>query len=149
MRNVKRRRLAHFLVLALLAPAFAACDDDPTEPHDEEIPSAIRLTVGTQIITIDDLLGVTGGPIAINVGARAVTAVFLDEDGDVMEVHDDEFELRIVPASTSIVTFTRTGAFAGTLTGVVAGNTTVAVSLWHLEEEHTDFGPFNVALTVQ
>jgi hypothetical protein len=55
-------------------------------------------------------------------------------------VTDTEFELRVESANTSVVTFTPTGAFTGTLNGLTAGNTTMEFVLWHLEEDHDEFG---------
>lgn len=127
----------------LAATTLAACGgDSPTDPHDDhaEEVDAVRLTVGTQVVEVDIGGTVTGGPILIPVGTSvAVTAAFLDHDGHVLELHDDEFELRLVPANAGVVTFARTGPFAGTLTGVAAGQTTLAVLVWHLEENHEDF----------
>ena len=145
--RVHRRMLATFF-LAIL-PVLAACNDDPAEPG-EELPAAMRLTVGSQIVTVDDAGNVTGGPITIPVGTTSITAVFLDADLQPADfVSATEFELRVTPASTAIVTFARASAFAGSLTGVSTGSTTIEFALFHLEEQHDDFGPFNVPLTVQ
>jgi hypothetical protein len=148
MTNLRRRTLSTAFLLAI-APALAACDSS-TEPEEEPEVVAVRLTVGTQIVTVADNGVVTGGPIAIGVGATAISAVFLNAAGEPDDhVSADEFELLVVPGSTGVVTFARTSAFAGTLTGVAVGNTSIEVALFHIEEQHEDFGPFLVALTVQ
>lgn len=130
-------------VAVLAAGALAGCDgDDPVIPgddHAEEV-DAVRLTVGSQVVEVDIGGAVTGGPIAIPAGSSvAVTATFLDHDGDLIQLHADDYELRLEPQAAGVVTFTRSGAFAGTLTGVAAGQTSLAVLLWHLEEDHEDF----------
>lgn len=140
------------LFAAVLLPAtLVACDDSPTEhdDHAEEV-AAIRLTAGTQTVTITQAGAVTGGPITLGAGgSTAITATFLADDGDVVDLHDDEFRLDVVSGTPSVVTFQRTGPFAGTLSGQAAGQGVVAVSIFHLEEGHADFGPFNVPVTVQ
>lgn len=142
------------LALAIAATfAVGACDSDSTGPddhdHAEEVAS-IRLTVGSQTITIAENGAVTGGPVILTAGgATAISAEFLADDGDEVDVHDDDFRLDIEPSNTGVVAFARTGAFAGTLSGVAAGQTQVAVSLFHLEENHPDFGPFDVSVSVQ
>ena len=55
-------------------------------------------------------------------------------------------QLDVTSASTSIVTFTRVSGSVGTLTAVAAGSTNVTVSLFHIGEGDTDFGPFPVAM---
>ena len=50
-----------------------------------------------------------------------------------------EFELRLEGLNTAIATFTRTGAFTGTLTGVAVGTDAVTVELFHTGEGHADF----------
>lgn len=150
MSFITRRRVTRAALLLALVPAFAACDDDPTEPE-EELPTSMELTVGNQTVTVTNTGAVTGGPILLGIGASAVSAVFFDADGAEMDLSDeaDELELRIVPASTALVTFVGTGAFSGTLTGVAIGSTSVSVSLFHIVENHNDFGEFPVAVTVQ
>jgi hypothetical protein len=136
------------LVAALALPFIAACDEDPVEPdeHAEEL-AEVRLTVGSQTLTINE--GGAQGDLTIPNGPSSVTATFLAGDGDAVTLDGEEFEIRLNTQNAAIVTFTRTGPFAGTLTGVADGSAVVAVSVFHKEEGHDDFGPFNVNVTVQ
>jgi hypothetical protein len=106
--------------------------------------------VGAQTITVSRNGAVTGGPIVITLPtALTITASFLNAAGSQDPVaHGGRFQLDVTPDSTSTVTFTRVSAFVGTLTGVAAGSTNVAVSLFHIGDGDTDFGPFPVAVTV-
>jgi len=147
------RRHRSFLAVALLAliPVFTACDDDETgeEPHDE-LPQFMELTVAGQT-TVFDLGGALeeGDPITIAVGASVpVTARFLADDGDEIEAHEDEFELRVTNTTPNIVTFAAGGHLSGTLTGVAAGNGIVSFELWHLVENHDDWGG-DISITVE
>ena len=143
--RVKRPLRAVPLMLGLTL-AESACDD--TEEPQEPAVVTMRLTVGAQVIDVTEGT-VTGGPIVIN-GNTNLSATFLKADGSVETlVTADEFELRVTPANTNLVTFTRTGAFAGTLNRVAAGGTQLEVALFHLIEQHEDFGPVDVAITVQ
>ena len=145
-------RLNRFMILAFsfaLMGTLGACDDDPVEPEEEPEVETVRLTIGGQVITM-----VSGNPpsspITITRAAHAVAAVYLRADGsNETLVTSAEFELRLVPANSSILTFTTAGAFGGTLTGVAAGSTTMRLELFHKVEGHADFTVTNIAVTVQ
>jgi hypothetical protein len=129
------------LLLATGIP-LAACDDDPVEAEPEPEVATLRLTVGTQVVTVNVESGtVTGGPITLPVGARTVQAEFLRADGTPDPiVTATAFRLDVTPTSTAVVTFARTSAFSGTLTGLQSGQSTpVAFALFHLEEQHNEF----------
>jgi hypothetical protein len=136
---------------AALALAAAVACSDTNESHAEPEVAFMRLTVGgTQTVTVDEFGTVTGGPITIPVGNTSLVAEWLRADGtEDPNVHEDDFELRVVPANTGIVTFTRTAAFEGTLNGLQTGSTSASFALFHIEEQHEDFGPFSVGVTVQ
>lgn len=133
--------------LALLVPALAACDDDGTEPNDHADDVAIiRLAVGTQTFNIMQS-GAQGG-LTIPVGSTPVTATFLAANNDVLTIGSN-FRLDVDSQNSSRVTFTRTGSFSGTLTGVAAGTAVVNVCLRHIADNHCDFGPHPINVTVQ
>lgn len=133
------RRLAP-LLLATALPA--GCNDEAPPP--EPMVETVELTVGTQVVEVPS----TGASITIS-GNTSVSARFLKADGTVETlVTADEFELRLESADTGVVTFTRSGPFAGTLNKVAAGQTTIEVILFHTIEQHEDFGPHPVTITV-
>jgi hypothetical protein len=143
------RLIAPTLALFPVALAFGACSNATDEGAEPEVVM-MRLTIGAQTITVSDNGTVTGGPIAITAtGTVTVSAQFLRDDGtpDPL-VTDALFQLNADPANAGIVTFSRTGAFTGTLTGVSAGSTTIEFSLFHISEGHEDFGPFPVPVEV-
>jgi hypothetical protein len=120
----------------------------PEEAEQEPEVAIMRLAVGGQTVDVADDGTVTGGPITLN-GTETITATFLKADGTAETlVTADEFELQVTPSSAAL-TFTRTSAFAGSLTAVTAGSAQIEVALFHLVEQHEDFGPFNVPVTVQ
>lgn len=139
-------RSARALAFCILASTAIACDDDdPIEPDDEPEVAAVRLTVGTSTVTVSTTASPT---LDVATGTNNVTAEWLRSGGAVETlVTDAEFELRIAQASgTGTLAFTPTSARAGTLTvtGLNAGQTIAAtVSLFHKQEQHTDFGPLN------
>ena len=142
-----------------LAPLFAtvamlaACDDDPAEAIDDpaEAIATIQLTVGASTVTLNTSGTVIAGPspIVIPTGTQNVTATFLNDAGASVNAELGEFELRLTPANASLLTFSRTGAFTATLTGVAAGSTSLDFVLWHNVEQHEDLGPWPVLVTVQ
>ena len=144
-----RRGLRLSTLLVTLASATACDDDDPVEPDDEPKVAAMRLTVGDETYNVAGNGVVTPSPVTILLGSTAISAAFLREDGQVEDrVTSEEFEFQVVPQNQQVLTFTRTGALEGALNGLQAGQTTAQVSLFHLEEQHDDFGPFTVPLIV-
>jgi hypothetical protein len=143
--NLRARRFP-LALLVLVLGSIAACDDDPTEPEDPaEDLAVIRLSIGGQQVNITEG---AGGSVTIPLGATAVSATFLDAAGLTLDL-GSAFELRLNSTNTARVTFTRSGPFAGSLNGLTAGNAVVEVVLWHIEEQHEDFGPQNLTVTVQ
>ena len=122
--------------LALMIPAFAACDDSEG-PDDEPEIAMVRLTVGTQTATMNPSGAVTGTVTLTRNTATPVTAVALDANGGVISLGND-FRLDLI--TTGGITFARTSNFSGTLTGATAGTGTVQVCVLHIEEGHCDFG---------
>jgi hypothetical protein len=149
MWNIARHRQLSVITLFAAATALVACGDSTAPDDHEELPHEVRLTIGSQVVTITDGGVVTGGPIMIPVGSTSISAVFLDDEDAVMDLSADEYELRVVSDNTAVASFTRTSAFAGSLVGGTAGQTLLEVSLFHLEEQHEDFGPFNVTVVVE
>lgn len=149
MWNFARHRRLSVITLFAAATALVACGDSTGPDDHEELPHEVRLTIGTQVVTINDSGVVTGGPIMIPVGSTTITAVFLDDEDAVMDLSADEYELRVVSDNTAVASFNRTSAFAGTLVGGTAGQTILAFSLFHLEEQHEDFGEFDVTVVVE
>jgi hypothetical protein len=151
-RALSRRAMLAALSLSLVATA-TACDDDPAGP-DEPEPAVVSmlLTFGNgQTATVTGAAGSTPS-VRIPVGATTVTARFLRANGtDDPVAVAPTFRLEVVPPAGNI-TFARssTNAFSGTLTAATATNTAIPVTfgLFHVEEQHTDFGPFTVNVTV-
>lgn len=148
MFRTHKRTLAFAPLIAAVA-FMTACDDDPVEPPDEHADEVdtIRLAIGEE--TIDITSSGAEGDITIPVGDTPVSATFWAEDGDEVDIHDDEFEVQILSDDTDVVTYTPSSSFDGTLTGVNAGSAIVEVQLFHLEEGHPDFGPHDVNVLVE
>lgn len=143
-------RSARRVALALIAAtAFVACDDDPVAPDPEPDVAAVRLTVGANSVTVSTTASPT---LTVASGTNTVTAEWLRADGSVESiVTDAEFELRIAQVSGTSFTWTATGARSGTLlmTGLPSGGSTAAqVSLFHIAEQHSDFGPLTFTVRV-
>ena len=139
------RSARRFAVLAASLLALGACTTD--DAHEVAV-DFMRITVGAQQVTVNSTGAVTGGPISIAAGAATnVSVEFLDASlGDALAEHADEFQASVTPSAG--ITFTRTGPFAGTLTGSGAGAVNVQFALLHVAENHEDFGPFPVSITV-
>jgi hypothetical protein len=147
------RRTSSLIVALALVGAAGACTDstglDEVEPEVE----SIRLTfssgsVVTSVVTISSTGAVTGTVSLPAGGSRTVAAEFLNAEGQPDDhVTADEFQLAVTPATG--VTFSRTAPFTGTLTaGGTTGSVAVQFGLLHIEENHVDFGPFTVNVSV-
>ena len=147
------RRSISLCATAVLVTLAAGCGDDGVS-SDAGDPAAqvatMRLVVGNQTVTVRRSDGaVTGGPIAIGPGTTTLTATFLDGSGSPVTGLGD-LELQITPANAAQLTFTRTSAFGGTLNRLVVApaTTQINVQLWHQDERHADFGPFNLQVSL-
>ncbi|HYW32581.1 MAG TPA: hypothetical protein VE869_13875 [Gemmatimonas sp.] len=156
MLNILTRRAfarRSLVAAALLATSLVstACNDS-SGPDDEPEPAvtSMRLTFGNgQTLT---LTGTGTQTLRIPVGATTVTAQFLRADGSVDPIAvTPTFRLQVTPPTGSI-TYAQnaTNAFAGTLTATTATNTVIPVTfgLLHIAENHTDFGPLTINITV-
>ena len=152
-------RAVRSLALGLaLSATVAACGDDDDEAAEEPNPANVTLTItgGASPQTLTWNVGnqaVTGGPIAIPAGqTRTITltqALRADGTPDPV-VTTGTFRLDVLTENN--VTFSRgsAGNFAGTLTAGAAGGGSVAFELYHLGENHREYGPSNeVTVTVQ
>jgi hypothetical protein len=111
----------------------------------------MRLTVGASSVEVEEDGTVTGGPLMVPAGNSTLTVEWLRADGtDDPLVTDEEFQLIATVSNTAVLTATRVDAFSFTINGLQAGqSTTVEFALFHIEEQHEDFGPFTVTLQVQ
>jgi hypothetical protein len=145
------RYLSRLAALVLmLAVGLAACGDS-TDPEPEPEVATLRLLIGAaaeDTVLVDIASGdVTGGPITISADTD-IRAEFLRDDGSTETlVTAADFRLDVTSANESLVTFTRTSAFAGTLHKVAIGGTSLTFALFHLEEQHNEFSR-SVAITV-
>ena len=135
--------------LALTLGAAACGDDDGGPEEPEPQVQTMRLTVGS---TTYDFTTSSTPTISLRANtATTVSAQFLLANGQPEPlVTADVFELRIMPTAASDLTFTRTGAFTGTLTTTRAAGQSFSASaaLFHREEQHEDFGPRPFSVTV-
>jgi hypothetical protein len=139
------RRLAAF---ALIAVTAVACKESTDPEEDEPEVASMRLAVGASSVTVAENGTVTGGPLRITTADQALTATFLKGDGT-PETRVTAAEFRLDVTGGTGITFSRTGPFGGNLKGASAGTVTVNFSLFHLIENHADFGPFPVFVQVQ
>jgi hypothetical protein len=150
MLDTRKHRGLLSLALLLLVPTFSSCnDDDEVEEDPADAIEFVELTMGGVTLRLNLQGGVvSGGPLTVAVGAALpITARFLDEDGNDINSTLGDFELR--GTEPTRVTFASTGDFTGTITGVTAGAGNIKFALFHVIEQHEDWGPHDVAITVQ
>lgn len=142
-----RLRLRRFaaLAIAVLSLSAAACKDD-TDHHAEV--DFMRITMAGQPAVTVNSTGTPSGTLSIAQGvATAFTVEFLDATmQDALGDEADEFQVNVAPDVG--ITFARTGAFTGTLTGAAPGTVSVSFAMFHLADGEEEFGPFDVDVVV-
>jgi hypothetical protein len=130
----------------------ASCESDIIDGFIDGEPNvgSMRISTGTQTITINSAGTVTGGPLILGFGSTVtITATFLTPDGDPdPNVTQASFQLNVT--SSNLVSFQRNNVnpFAGTLTALGRGTTQLTFSLYDLEEQEDNFGPWTVPVVV-
>ena len=147
-------------VRALLALALcglssvAACGDTPTEHEEHHEPEGVQLVMNGQVITsYDGEDQAWTGELVVAAGEQTdrIDVVFVDHDGDPIEIEDDAY-LEVEVSEEAIATFElyTVGGFAGQLRGVSVGRTDAVFKLMHGEigQGHPDFVTTPVAVHV-
>jgi hypothetical protein len=141
------------LVIGCVSIVAACGDDDPVEPEPEPEVQTMTLTAGASSITIDKTTGAPSGQLTIPSGTSTITATFRKADGSIESlVTGAEFDVRIRPATGTPFTWTPNTSLGGAIvtSGVTSGQTIAStVDLFHREENHADFGPFNFTIRIQ
>jgi len=128
---------------------MASCTDDE-EPIGSSDPAdavvTIRLTIGQETVDVT-ASGASRSSVDLPRGAITLAATFLNANGTAVTLPSSTtYALDVVSSNTGRLTFTRTGAFTGTLNGLLTGSTTIAVNLIH--GSHSHIGPRNVTINV-
>lgn len=144
--SITRRRFAA-LAVAALALSAGGCKDSTSLEEEPEVATMRITPAGGAAVTVNSTGAVTGTLTVPAAGSRAFTVEFLNAAGQPDPLVDGStFQVSVAPAAG--ISFTRTGPFAGTLTAGAAGTVAVQFGLLHIEENHNDFGPFTVNVTV-
>jgi hypothetical protein len=139
--------------------ALAACDNDPAavEEHIEAAGVLIGYQ-GADLLRYRDSDPVGPPQLTLSEGViyTDVEVYFLDEAGDTIAIEHDhagggaeEFGLGVTIGNESFVTWdpSPTDDFAGTLTAVAVGTTTITIELLH--EGHADYTSPDFTVAVQ
>ena len=140
------RALRTAAVMALIG--FASACNGSTDADPEPEIASVRITVGAQVVNISET-GQQTGALTVAQGNTPVTVAWLRADGTPDPVvNSEDFEVRLVAQGSTGISFTPSSPFAGTLSATSAGQKVVQVQLFHLDEQHDEFGQ-NLTLTVQ
>jgi hypothetical protein len=141
-------RFRQLIAVSTLVLGLAACKDSTGPGEAEPEVATMRITLASGASATVNASGTVSGSLTIPAGtATGFTVEFLGASGapDPL-VTAAEFRASVTPATG--ITFTRSGNFEGTLRGDAAGTVTVRFGLLHIKENHNDFGPFPVPVTV-
>lgn len=143
-------QLAAGLVLSL---ALAACSDSTGPDDDHHEPAGLRATLGGQVVvSVNPARQVTGSfSVAAGITSGPITVEFLDEDGDVIAVDDEEYlGVEVDTPARLTITQNPAGSFTIQLVGVTAGTTNIRLKLMHGVPPggHADYISPNIGVTV-
>lgn len=152
-RSLTRRRLPVLTALTALAVLSACGDSTGPDDDDHHEPAGLRASIsGAVAVSVNAARQVTG---TFTVGAaqstQPISVVFLDEEGDPLTPDDDEYlRIEIDGTATASATQNPGGAFTFTLNGLVAGTTTMRLSLMHgtFPGGHADYVSPNLTVVV-
>jgi hypothetical protein len=146
-----------FTPLCLFVLFMAGCGDGGAEPQLEweEVVGLhfedgyLATTFGSTLVDIWAGGQIVGDPLVILPGLPTrVEATFHDAASNLI-MGLDEYELRIVPGDPTLLIFTPTGPFAGTVTRLRPGATVLQIGLHNTQRQLEDFGPFAVPVTIR
>lgn len=131
-------------IAAVVLGSIGACSEEGGET--EPAIATMRITIGATEVSFTGGCTPSVAGVTIPMAGAAVSAAFLRADGSPDPlVTGDVFELLVTPEDR----FTRTDAFTGTLSGGAPGQATINFALLHIEEQHEDYGPCPLVVTVQ
>ena len=134
----------------LLVLAFGSACSGATAVPDEPAISRMELRIDDVLMVTVQANGAmtgTGLRVGRNVPS-SLQATFRDADGRVV-ADEADFRLEFVADNAAVLSFTRTAAKRGTLTGSIISSTTARLRLHHVSRNHDDFSERTVAVAVQ
>lgn len=145
-----KSRAALLAVTVCGSVSLNACFTGSDEPLNEPLVARMVITIGELEYTATRETGGFGGQVAVvPLGSFNFVASFFTADGSrETVVTSDDFEVRVArdAAGSALplpLTFERTGAFTGTITGLADGQeVSIYFRLHHKSLGHSDFGPY-------
>ena len=139
------RNISFLIVLILSITLFTACDDTHDHDHMDVVGLEIRLDGQTLVSQARNpqsgQIEVTG-TIDVESGetTQMLTVVFIDPDGDALQITDNDFSLGLNPTNTATMTIHHNASQARwgfTVEGKQTGTEAIQISLFH--GTHADF----------
>ena len=130
--------------------AFVSACSGATAVPDEPAISRMELRIDDVLmVTVQANGAITGGGLRLRRNLPAsLQATFRDADGRVV-ADEGDFRLEFVPENAAILSFTRTAAKRGMLTGTIISSTTARARLYHVSRNHDDFPERAVVVSVE
>jgi hypothetical protein len=126
------------LMIFLTAMIFAGCKK--SSDHDHMDIAGFRILVNSEVVAQQTGTVVTGS-ISLDRGTTSsvMTVEFRDPEGNVLNITDNDFSLRVVSSTTSVVSVQQVSGLKWSfeLVGVSPGQSNLTISLMH--GNHADF----------
>jgi hypothetical protein len=122
----------------LVVASLSACADDPLTENErailvERVSSTVVTIGGTEVVSFDGGSAYVSGPDPVVLaGPRDLAVEYRDGDGVLLNerLAEGDFEMRVAPFDSALVTYARQGTFSGRLTPIGAGTTGAYVIIW-------------------
>jgi hypothetical protein len=148
------KNIRFLIVLIVSVTLFSACEDTHDDDHMDIVGLEIRLD-GQAIVT--QARNPQSGQIEVNgtidvlsgETTPMLTVVFIDPDGDALQITDSDFSIGINPTNTASITINHDASQARwgfTVEGKQAGNEVIQISLFH--GTHADFESRSITVQV-
>ena len=140
MKFLKNYLRGVFPLLVLSALILSNCKNSVSDDHDHEDPEGYVLRMnGSAIVTQNPEEDVTGEvTVAAGEETSLITIVYLDHDGDEIDL-DDDYTIEVTFTADGIAEFEQhdeDGNWSFHIHGEAAGSTTMLITLMHGDHSH-------------
>lgn len=149
------KNVSFLIVLIASLTLLSACEETHDHDHMDVVGLEIRLdgqTIVTQARNPQTGQIEVTGTIDVESGETTpmLTVVFIDPDGDVLQITDSDFSINVNPTSTTVMNVHHDASLARwgfTVEGKQEGDEVIQVSLYH--GTHADFESRPITVQVQ
>lgn len=134
------------LIIGLVSIFAVSCKK--AHDHDHMDIAGFRVVLNNEVVAQQNGTTVTGNlSIVQGQASGEMTVEFLDPEGFILNITDNDFRLQVDPVNTSVLTAQAgSGRWGFRLTGITTGSSTITIKLMH--GSHADFESRPVSVNI-